>query len=182
MEKARTNMYTPHESEEMSISINRLYVENRRLVNLIQRLTKDSEEHAKSWYADYNIRNYDLFSASTLSAPDNFAQINDTNHNVRNQNVWKLTFLNLHFLKINTSIDKTQFIAGGLDCTNRKLLHHLLLKCLWTLREIFQSSVQRWRALTISGISTRVKVKISRRSFKYFHTNFEIKLQFVFQD
>ena len=80
-------MYTPHESEEMSISINRLYVENRRLVNLIQRLTKDSEEHAKSWYADYNIRNYDLFSASTLSAPDNFAQINDTNHNVRNQNV-----------------------------------------------------------------------------------------------
>ena len=83
MEKARTNMYTPHESEEMSISINRLYVENRRLVNLIQRLTKDSEEHAKSWYADYNIRNYDIFAASTLSnTQDNFGQINDPTQNV----------------------------------------------------------------------------------------------------
>ncbi|XP_075265841.1 transient receptor potential-gamma protein-like isoform X2 [Convolutriloba macropyga] len=56
-EKARVNLIYPEETEEIGKSIVVLHTENRRLVSLIQRLTKDSEEHAKNWYYDYNVRN-----------------------------------------------------------------------------------------------------------------------------
>ncbi len=64
------NLIYPEETEEIGKSIIVLHTENRRLVSLIQRLTKDSEEHAKNWYYDYNVRNQYLNNSnSNQNAP-----------------------------------------------------------------------------------------------------------------
>ena len=63
------NIIYPEETEEIGKSIVVLHTENRRLLSLIQRLTKDSEEHAKNWFHDYNVRNQYLKSDSTESNP-----------------------------------------------------------------------------------------------------------------
>ena len=79
-EKARVNLIYPEETEEIGKSIVVLHTENRRLVSLIQRLTKDSEEHAKNWYYDYNVRNTYLNNNGNTPNPLNNHSSSSANH------------------------------------------------------------------------------------------------------
>ena len=102
------NLIYPEETEEIGKSIVVLHTENRRLVSLIQRLTKDSEEHAKNWYYDYNVRNTYLNNNGSSPNPLN-------NHSSSSANHYHSTSFggNPHDVNVKRRINSSSVAGGG---------------------------------------------------------------------